>query len=117
MLNAIPGKALLSGRFRVAGRRLFFGWARLYADRLVLTGFSWRGLHRRTILLREVARVSWRTDSARAANVTLHLRHDEPVRLWISGAGLWKHRIDDRLGRRFGGADDLPGTPSSASAA
>ncbi len=80
-------------------------------------GFSWRGFHRRTILLRDVVRVSWRTDSERAANVTIYLHQDHPIRLFISGAGLWKHQIDERLGNRLGVTEDLPGVAPSLSAA
>ena len=116
-LNDTPGKVLLTSRFRYADHRFFFGRARLYADRIGLMGFSWRGFHRRTILLRDVVRVSWRTDSERAANVTIYLHQDHPIRLFISGAGLWKHQIDERLGNRLGVTEDLPGVAPSLSAA
>ena len=93
-LNGTPGKVRLMSRFRYANRRFFFGWARLYADRIRFVEISWRGLHRRTILLRNVVRFSWRASSERA-NVTLYLHPDERVHLWISGAGLWKCKIDE----------------------
>ena len=116
-LNGAPGKVRLTSRFRYANHPFFFGWARLYADRIRLTGVSWRGLHRRTIFLRDTVRVSWRTDSERTANVTLHLHHGERIRLWIKGAGLWKHQIDDQLGKRLGVTEALPGAPPAVSAA
>ena len=108
---------LLSSSFRYAGRRFLFGRARLYGDRLELFGLHWRGVHRRTIALREMVRLSWRTDSQRSANMTLYLRDDEPVRLWVKGAGLWKYQIDACLGKQLNVADDLPGAMTSASAA
>ncbi len=108
---------LLSSRFRYADRRFLFGRIRLYRDRIDLFGLHWRGLHRRTIALREVARLSWRTDTERSANMTIYLRDDEAVRLWVEGAGLWKYQIDARLGNQLNVADDLPGSMPSASAA
>lgn len=111
------GKALLSSRFRYARRRLFFGRARLYPDHIALFEIGWRGFRRRKIFLRDVERISWRTDSERAANLTLHLHHGDPIRIWVEGAGLWKYRVDERLGKRLSVADDLPGSVPSASAA
>ena len=108
---------LLSSSFRYADRRFLFGRARLYWDRIELYGLHWRGLHRRTIALRDVLRLSWRTDSLRSANMTLYLRDEEPVRLWVEGAGLWKYQIDACLGNQLNVADDLPGSMTSASAA
>ena len=115
-LNGKPGKVRLTSRFRYADRRFFYGRARLYADRIRLTGLSWRGLHRRTILLRDLARVSWRADSEGQANVTFYLHHDV-VALWIGGAGLWKYQIDEHLGKRLGVAEAIPGVAPVASAA
>ena len=108
---------LLMSRFRYAHRRFLYGRAQLYPDRIELFGLHWTGIHRRTIALREVVRLSWRTDTARSANMTLYLRDEEPVRLWITGAGLWKHQIDARLGKRLNVTDELPGSMTSASAA
>lgn len=111
------GNALLSSGFRYPRRRLFFGRARLYPDRIDLFEIGWTGFRRRTIWLRDVERISWRTDSERSANVTLYLHDHEPLRLWVKGAGLWKYQIDERLGHRLSVADDLPGSISDASAA
>ena len=108
---------LLSSSFRYADRRFLFGRVRLYGDRIELFGLHWRGIHRRTIALRNVVRLSWRTDTERSANMTLYLHDDEPVRLWVEGAGLWKYQIDARLGKQLNVADDLPGSMTSASAA
>ena len=115
--NNESGQLLLTSSFRYADRRFLYGRAQLYPDRIDLFGLHWTGIHRRTIVLDEVARLSWRTDSQRAANMTLYLRDDDPVRLWIDGAGLWKYQIDARLGKRLNVTDDLPGSMTSASAA
>ena len=111
------GRVLLSSRFRYAHRRFLFSRARLYRDRITLWGLGWTGLHRRTISLRDVVRLNWRTDSHRAANMTIYLRDAEPVRLWVNGAGLWKYEVDALLGQRLSVANDLPGSVTSASAA
>ena len=115
--NTALEQPLLTSRFRYADRRFLFGRAHLYPDRIELFGLHWTGIHRHTIVLDEVARLSWRTDSQRAANMTLYLRDDDPVRLWINGAGLWKYQIDARLGKRLNVTDELPGSMASASAA
>ena len=115
--NSLSEQILLTSSFRYAERRFLFARARLYWDRIELYGLHWRGVHRRTVALRDVARLSWRTDSLRSANMTLHLHNDEPVRLWVEGAGLWKYQIDARLGNQLNVADELPGTMTSVSAA
>ena len=115
--NIDSEQILLSSSFRYAERRFLFARIRLYADRIELYGLHWRGAHHRTIALHDVARLSWRTDSQRTANMTLYLRDDEAIRLWVEGAGLWKYQIDARLGKQLNVADDLPGSMTSASAA
>ncbi|MFQ5568477.1 MAG: hypothetical protein ACE5G0_02310 [Rhodothermales bacterium] len=111
------GRVLLSGRFRYAYRFLLFGRARLYRDRIVFSGMTWTSIHRRTVLLSDVARVSWRTNSERSVNMTLYLQNGESLRIWLNGAGLWKYRIEERLGNRLGVYTDIPGEMTSASAA
>ncbi len=110
-------KALLSSRFRYAGRRLFFGRARLYPDRIELSGITWRGIHRRSVPLDEVARVRWHGGDHQAANFVLVLRNGETLSLWVAGSGLWKYRVEACLGRRPVLQGDLPGQVPSASAA
>lgn len=108
---------LLSSGFRYAHRRFYYARARLYTDRIELLGVGWTGVHRRTIALRDIARLSWRTDSHRSANMTIHMRDSEPIRLWMKAAGLWKHQVDACLNKRLNVVDELPGSPTSASAA
>ena len=113
----VSGSVLLSSSFRYADRRFLYARARLYADRIEFYGVHWTGVHRSTIALHDIARLSWRTDSQRSANMTIYLHNDEAVRLWIEGAGLWKYQIDARLGKRLNVADELPGSITPASAA
>ena len=94
--------ATLHSRFQYADGRLFFARARLYADRLELGGWGWRGPHRRTVRLDEIARVDWIPQRSDGVNFALHLRSGETLRLRMAGAGLWKYEIKDRaraLGR------------------
>lgn len=111
------GSVLLSSGFRYADRRFLYARARLYADRIELYGVHWKGPYLHTIALRDIARLSWRTDSQRSANMTVYLHNAEAVRLWIQGAGLWKYQIDALLGKRLNVADELPGLMTPASAA
>jgi len=96
---------------------VLWGRARLYPDRIELIEIRWTGVRRRTILLRDVERISWRTDTQRTANISIYRHNDSPVRFWIQGAGLWKYQIDACLGNRLSIADDLPGSISPAASA
>lgn len=110
-------KALLTSGFRYAEYRLFLGRARLFADRIEFVGLHWRGVHRRTVTLHELAGLRWRTDSEGRANMTFILQHDEPIRLWLKGAGLWKYKLHACLGQQLNVVEDLPGVMTAASAA
>jgi hypothetical protein len=88
---------LLSGRFQLCERRLYCSRARLYADRLLLTG--WHGLtrFRRRIPLTSIRR-------ARASDERrLHLiTGDEQLCLDLEAAHRWRRMIiayRDVLGR------------------
>ena len=110
-------RVLLTSRFRCEHHRVLWGRARLYPDRIELIEIRWTGVRRRTILLRDVERISWRTDTQRTANISIYRHNDSPARFWIQGAGLWKYQIDACLGNRLSIADDLPGSISPAASA
>ncbi len=82
-----------------------YGRARLYEDRIKLFTLRWRG---RTVYLRDVARVVWRTDSEESVNFLLFLHDGGVVPLWMNGAGLWKYWIEERLGKPLSVVEELP---------
>lgn len=94
--------------FQYPDRWLFWARARLYADRLELTGWHWTGRHRRVVPLSDIAQVKWWTAAEHTVNFALHLHDGERVRLQIKGAGLWKFEVEKH-------ADNLDETsPESA---
>ncbi len=111
------GKVLLSSRFRSLDRGVFLGRARLYPDRIVLSGLTWKGRYRRTVMLDEVARIKWWTGEQNTVNLALYLRNDEAVKMWVAGSGLWKYQVEACMGRRAELRGELPGQMASASAA
>ena len=85
---------LLSSRFQYPGRRLFFTRARLFFDRIELTGWVLGKKHEREILLDEVASIEWDTTTSAAV---LHLHEGEPVRLQFAHLESWKRSLEQRL--------------------
>lgn len=108
---------VLTSRCRYANRRLFFGRARLYRDRVVLAGWTWTGRYTRTIALADVQRIRWFSESS-GPNFVFYLRDGEAVRLRLQAGGLWKCQVEMGLGQRVRtNSDDLPGALPDASAA
>ena len=105
--------ATLRSRFQYADGRLFSAQARLYADRIELAGWRWRGRHQRTVRLDEIIRVDWIPPRSDGVNLALHLQHGEALRLRIAGAGLWKYEIEDRARALGRAASPRPLAPTS----
>ena len=85
---------MLSSRFQYPGRRLFFTRARLFFDRIELSGWKLIKKHERAIALNEVEQVEW---DATASAAVLHLSEGEPVRLRLKQMERWKRSLDQRL--------------------
>lgn len=90
---------LLSSRFRYPDRRFLYARARLFADRIELTGIHWSGITRHIIALSDIVRLSWRDNTEQTANLKIYLRGGDVVRLWVQGPGLWKYQVDACLGK------------------
>lgn len=113
----VAEKPLLKSRFRFAHRFLLFPRARLYQDRVVFSGFGWRGRYHHTVYLSEVDSVKWWTGEQHIVNFALYLHDDTSIKVWIKGVGLWKFKIEEVLGKQLKMQEALPGSLSSASAA
>lgn len=81
---------LLDGRFHFQNPALSFSRARLYADRLELTGWRLSGRFFRRIPLSSVLQVDALNDSA----LVIWLSVGEAIRLRVSQASRWKRRIE-----------------------
>ncbi len=113
---SLSEQPLLESRCRWAGRHLFFGCARLYHDRIVLSGWTLAGRYGQVVPLNDVARLQW-WSNAPGVNVAFYLRDDSVMSLKLDAGGLWKYVVEDQLGHQASPSPELPGTLSEASAA
>lgn len=84
---------LLDGRFYFQSPALAFPRARLYADRLELSGWRLSGRFSRRIPLRNVLHVDAVDDSA----LVIWLSVGETVRIRVNQASSWKRHIEAQL--------------------
>jgi hypothetical protein len=85
---------LLSSSFRYLGHRLFFTKARLFFDRIELTGWNLGTRYERTIFLDQVDTLEW---DLPASTVTLCLTADERLSLQLTNLDAWKRSLEQRL--------------------
>jgi hypothetical protein len=100
---------LLTSRFQYLERRLFFTRARLFFDRIELSGWAVGKKHTRAIPLDAVDKIDWKTNTSDAV---LHLTEGEPVALRLSQADRWKQSLTQRL--RWNTTTYFPATPPKA---
>jgi hypothetical protein len=81
---------LLDGRFDFQSPALEFSRARLYADRLELSGWRLIGRYHRRIPLGSVLQVDALNDSA----LVIWLSVGETIRLRVNRASSWKRQIE-----------------------
>ena len=101
---------LLASRFQYPGRRLFFTRARLFFDRIELSGWDLGKRHTRAIPLDAVDTIDWKSESPDAV---LYLTEGEPVALRLSEVDRWKQSLDRRL--HWNLTNYFPTTTKSAS--
>ena len=85
---------LLTSRFQYPDRRLFFTRARLFFDRIELSGWNLGSKHTRAIPLDTVDKIDWKSDTPDAV---VHLTEGESVALRLSQVERWKQSLDQRL--------------------
>ncbi len=88
---------LVSSRFRFPEQRLLFPKARLFLDRIELSGWKLQKKVFQEIHLHQVTQVDWHMDDDTAFDVALHLDDGETVRLALPEATTWKHTLEERL--------------------
>ena len=91
---SIKEEVMLSSRFRDPDRRLLFAKAMLFQNRIEFSGIALTGMYHRMLLLENIEQVEWRAGQIKATNLTIWMRDGDKVKLWMSGAGLWKYMID-----------------------
>ena len=80
---------VLESRFQLNDERVWFGKAKLLADRIVLKGL---GYHRR-IMLADIVEVRWAAD-----DLVLVCGNGEEIDMTIKAATLWRYELQARCG-------------------
>lgn len=89
-----PHLELLSSRFEHPSRSLFFTRARLYMDRIELSGWDLRARYRREIPLNRLCYIEWEGEG----RAVLHLRDaEEPMTLVLHEPAQWRKSLEERL--------------------
>ncbi len=89
---------LLSTGLQMSGGALWFGRARLYPDRIELTGWNARGSYRQVIFLDRITDVRWeRMSAAGAADAVIRLHNGADVALRLHQGGRWKTCLEERI--------------------
>ena len=83
---------LLASRFRFSGPQLLFARARLFADRIELSGWHLRGRYRREVALRRILQA----DVSREGDLLLWLSNGKTLRLRVRLPQRWKAMIEAR---------------------
>jgi len=83
------GMQVLESRFQLNDQRVWFGKAKLLADRVVLKGIGYKKL----ILLADIVEVRWASDE-----LIIVTRDGEEVDMTIRAAALWKYELQSRCG-------------------
>jgi len=114
--TSVVEKPIFSSRFKIPGRRFWFGRARLFEDRVELKGWTPSGRFVRQISLHQIARVEWWTGSA-SCNLEFLFEDRSSLGLKIDGAGRWKFAIDREAIGILNKTPQLPDEPWRTAAA
>jgi hypothetical protein len=99
---------LLSSGFQYSNRRLLFSKARLFMDRIELSGWDFVEKHRQEIPLDTLCRVEWGTDEADAPDLILHLKGGDSVALSLHDAERWRQSLQQQMRWRAPDRSPLP---------
>ena len=88
---------LLTSSFQYPLRRLLFARARLFLDRIELTGWHFGDKYQEQIPLDQISWIEWKLDAVHGPNVIFHLEDDTQFPLILKQAYLWKHTLEERL--------------------
>lgn len=83
---------LLSSSFHFPERRLFFARARLFLDRIELSGWHFGKREVITIPLDQLDQIDWNAQDA-----VFHLRGGSTVRITLPQSKSWQHTLEQRL--------------------
>jgi len=99
---------ILTNRCLIPHRRLWFGRAYLYTDRIRIQGWTWSGRYRRVIPLERIDDIKWWA-VIDDVNFLVHLDDGTAVPLQLQkGAGTWNVELHDLLGKSMLADHTLP---------
>ena len=96
---------LLSSSFKKPNRRLFFTRARLFFDRIELTGWAFGKKYSTHIFLNEIDKIEW---DAEASGAVFFLTEGHQVHLELPEMQRWKQSLETRFQWNTSGAYPLP---------
>jgi len=92
---SLPERTQRTDRFSFINPPLLFARARLFADRLELSGWHLHGRYRRALLIRHILQV----DALENDRLVLWLSSGETVRIRIRRARQWKAALEKQQSR------------------
>ncbi|WP_022835519.1 hypothetical protein [Salisaeta longa] len=97
MQRVVSDEPLLVSPCDVPNQSLFWGRAYLYSDRIIITGWTWRGRYRECVALDRVESTRW-WGGLDDVNFMLRLQNDRRVPLQLKrSAGRWHCCVSDLL--------------------
>jgi hypothetical protein len=96
-ISRAADRVLLVGRAKFFASRAVYGRARLNFDRVIVSGWTWRGRFERTIYLKSVIDVEWWTLTSDGPNLALMTNNGQCVAFWVKSPGVWRFRIQELL--------------------
>lgn len=88
---------LLTTHFRYPNRTLLFARARLFMDRIELTGWTASQKYRLRLALDQIVDIVWENLSGKHGTAVFHLREQGPVAVEFSQPRLWQRTLQERL--------------------
>lgn len=96
-ISKAADRILLTGRAKYFAEREVYGTARLKLDRIVITGWTWRGRVERTIPLESVLNVDWWTLTNDGPNLEVSTNNGQRIAFWVKSPGVWRFKIHELL--------------------
>jgi hypothetical protein len=96
-ISKAADRVLLSGRARFFAPGEIYGRVRLNLDRIVVSGWTWRGRVERTVPLDAVDDVEWWTLTNDGPNLALLTNNGQRFAFWVKSPGVWRFQIQELL--------------------
>ncbi len=88
---------LLTSSFQYPARRLLFARARLFLDRIELTGWHFGEKYQSQIPFEDLEQIEWKVGETAGPNALFHMADGTTYALHLNQVKLWKHTLEERL--------------------